>query len=99
MSLSLLNAHPLAAARVGGEAQAGVEVGELFFGASGLADVKGFTVSLLEGGGDSILASELLPQACPAFVNPVLFEFPADDLNCLIGEDGDDRPSACRTRI
>jgi hypothetical protein len=94
MSLSLLNAHPLAAARVGG-----VEVGELFFEASGLPDVKSFAVSLLEGGGDPVLASVLLPQACPAFVNPVLFEFPADDLNGLIGEGGDDRPSACRTRI
>ena len=80
----------MAAARVGGEAQAGVEVGELFFGASGLADVKGFAVSLLEGGGDPVLAREFLPQACPAFVNPVLFEFSADHLNCLIGEDGDE---------
>jgi hypothetical protein len=27
---------------------------------------------------------------CPAFVNPVLFEFSADHLNGLIGEDGDE---------
>ena len=44
----------------------GVEVGEIFFGASGLPDVKGFAVSLLEGGGDPVLARELLPRASPA---------------------------------
>jgi len=86
----LLNYHPFEPARIRGNSQFGVDVAQLFFRTRGLADVESLAVPLLEGGGDPVLAAEFFPQRCPAFVDPVLFKFPADHLDCLVSENGDE---------
>ena len=64
-----------------------------FFGTGGLPDVQGFAVPLLEDGGDPGLLPSRVPQACPAFVDSALLEFPANQLHRLIGVDDDEEMS------
>ena len=62
-------------AGVSGSSQFGVNVDEFFFRSGGLADVAGFPVPLLEGGGDPVLSGEFFAEACPAYADPVFSEF------------------------
>jgi len=50
--------------------------------------MQGPAVFLGEGGGHPLLSGEDLPQRGPSGIDAVQLEFPAQDLNRLIGEHG-----------
>ena len=79
------------ASGVGVDAEGVVEGALLGFGMGGGADVEGASVGPAEGGGDALLAVEDVAQRGPTGVLSVFAQAGADDLDELVGDDGDEQ--------
>ena len=72
------------------EIESGVDFELWLLGTGGLADVEGSAILSAEGGGDTVLALEDTTQSGPTGVLSVFGEAPADGLDQLVGDDGDE---------
>ena len=72
------------------EIESGVDFELWLLGTGGLAHVQGAAVLSAEGSGDTVLALEDTTQSGPTGVLSVFGEAPADGLDQLVGDDGDE---------
>ena len=72
------------------EIESGVDFELWLLGTGGLADVEGAAVLSAERCGDTVLALEDTTQSGPTGVLSVFGEAPADGLDQLVGDDGDE---------